>query len=248
MTMAPMTTLRTRLIGTFLAVSVIALGGLGYVALRFSGAALTDAGKVKGQFIAERLTMQYDRFVSDIVSALQSVTHLPDVKGMEWDRQSPCSKRLSRASDSSTSGHRREGDGRFLAEKTGKYATGLLQSRHGDEKTLCQRSARIAYDREEHRGLRRAVTGDNGNVAGIPAADVTDDDLISIAGSATWKRRIRVSHRPQRNPRRAPGKKLVGKLNHGTKRIGSEELASALKRAISGEDGVATYTFGGVNG
>ena len=74
--MAPMTTLRTRLIGTFLAVSVIALGGLGYVALRFSGAALTDAGKVKGQVIAERLTMQYDRFVSDIVSALLSVTHL----------------------------------------------------------------------------------------------------------------------------------------------------------------------------
>jgi methyl-accepting chemotaxis protein len=250
MTMAPMTTLRTRLIGTFLAVSVIALGGLGYVALRFSGAALTDAGKVKGQVIAERLTMQYDRFVSDIVSALLSVTHLPDVKSMEWDRQKPLlEKAFARFGFLDVWVIDAKGDGRFLAEKTGKYAD------RDYFKAVMETKKPFVSDPLVSRTTGKnivvfavPITGDNGNVAGILAADVTDDDLISIAGSATWEK-TGYAYLIGRNGILAahPDKKLVGKLNL-TERSESvpEELASALKRAISGEDGVATYTFGGV--
>jgi len=244
--MAPM----TRLIGAFLAMSVIALRGLGYVALRFSGAALTDAGRVKGQVIAERLTMQYDRFVSDIVSALQSVTHIPDVKSMEWDRQKPLlEKTLARFGFLDVWVIDAKGDGRFLAEKTGKYAD------RDYFKAVMETKKPFVSDPLVSRTTGKnivvfavPITGDNGNIAGIPAADVTDDDLISIAGSATWEK-TGYAYLIGRNGILAahPDKKLVGKLNL-TERSESvpEKLASALKRAISGEDGVVTYTFEGV--
>ena len=247
-----MNTLRGRLIGSFLTVILLALGGLGYTAFSLSRDALMELGQKEGIALAKGVAVETDLFVEGVANLLKSVASSSTLQSMNWELQRP-------ALESGLKG-------------TYSFETVFVLDLQGEARTLEGATANYG-DREYFKAVRDTgklfvsnpqvsrATGNNvvvfavpifgeGNaLVGVLAASVNSEVLMDLYKAVVWGR-TGYAFLVGRNGIVAahPNQEIVGKLNAAE--VGPsipEELAGGVRQALAGQEKVVGYHFQGVD-
>ena len=247
-----MNTLRGRLIGSFLTVILLALGGLGYTAFSLSRDALMELGQKEGIALAKGVAVETNLFVEGVANLLKSVASSSTLQSMNWELQRP-------ALESGLKG-------------TYSFETVFVLDLQGEARTLDGATANYG-DREYFKAVRDTgklfvsnpqvsrATGNNvvvfavpifgeGNaLVGVLAASVNSEVLMDLYKAVVWGR-TGYAFLVGRNGIVAahPNQEIVGKLNAAE--VGPsipEELAGGVRQALAGQEKVVGYHFQGVD-
>ncbi|HOU31755.1 MAG TPA: methyl-accepting chemotaxis protein [Synergistaceae bacterium] len=247
-----MSTLRGRLIGVFLTVVLVALGGLGYTAFTLSREALMDLGKKEGVALAKGVAVETNFYVEGVANLLKSVASTPALQSMNWELQRPALESALKGTYAfetifvlNLSGEARTLDGvtanygdreYFLAVRdTGKlFVSNPLVSRATGNNVVV---------------FAVPIFGEGNALVGVLASSVNAETLMALYKSVVWgktgyaflvgRNGIVAAH---------PNQEIVGKLN--ASEVGPsipEALAGGVRGALAGKSSVVPYEFQGTD-
>ncbi|WP_300525693.1 methyl-accepting chemotaxis protein [Aminiphilus sp.] len=242
-----MKTLRGRLIGTFLILSLSALGILGYIAVARSRQALMDAAKKEGLALADTAAVKTDSLVRQLQALLESQAQRLEIKGMNWELQKAVLTEATKgAGFLDVFIIDLQGKGRSISNKTGDYANrayfrNVLETKrpYVSEPLISQSTGQSIV------AFAVPVFGFGEDPVGVLMATMRTEDLTVLAASMTWGRTgyafiadregIVTAH---------PNKEFIGKLDVSKAGdIVPQALAEGVQKALKGESNLAEYHF-----
>ncbi|WP_281745477.1 cache domain-containing protein [Thermanaerovibrio acidaminovorans] len=232
-----MNSVRGRLIGVFLLVSLLALGSFGYVTLHRTEALLTEGAQREGMALAEGASAKTDALIGRLLALLEFQAQRPEVLGMDWTVQ-----RDALAAGSKGAGFLDvfvldpAGKGRSISGKEGDYS-----DRGYFKEVLSTRRSYVA-DPVISKSTGESVVVfavpivEGPELRGILMATMRTKDLAAFAASMRWaktgyafivdRKGLIAAH---------PNAELVGKLNlaEAGEKV-PPQLAEAVRSALGG--------------
>ncbi|WP_026368647.1 methyl-accepting chemotaxis protein [Aminiphilus circumscriptus] len=242
-----MKTLRGRLIGTFLILSLSALGILGYIAVDRSRQALMDAAKKEGLALADTAAIKIDTLVRQLQFLLESQAQRLEIRGMNWELQKATLAEATKGVgfldvfiiDPT-------GQGRSISGKTGDYANrSYFKAVMETKKTSISEPLISKSTGQSVVAFAVPVIGYGEDPVAVLMSTVRTEDLTAFVASMTWgktgyafiadKGGIVTAH---------PNKELVGNLNISEAgELVPAPLAQGVRKALEGAGGLVEYTF-----
>jgi len=246
-----MNTVRGRILASFLALGLLLLGGVSFVALRQSEQGLLELAEQEGVALTRTLTEGFDQYLTARSAFMEAAAKHGEMKSGDLERQ----KAFLSALDASKLQIQAyfiidmEGNGHYLDGKVNKLGDREYYKRARDSKaTVVGQPVLSRATGEMVVIIASPVLDGSGSVTSVLCGRITANTLVDLASAQKWGQTgysvvtdstgLLVVH---------PEKEYVGTLNAS---VPGKELpdtfTSAVKRALGGESGVVRYSFEGV--
>ena len=246
-----MNTVRGRILASFLALGLLLLGGVSFVALRQSERGLLELAEQEGQALTRTLTEGFDQYLAARSAFMEAAAKHGEMRSGDLERQKAFLSTLD-ASKLQIQAYfiiDLNGDGHYLDGRVNKLGDREYYLRARNSKsTVVGQPVLSRATGEMVVIIASPVLDGSGNVTSVLCGRITANTLVDRASTQKWGQTgysvvtdstgLMVVH---------PEKDYVGILNAS---VPGKELpdtfTSAVKRALGGESGVVRYSFEGV--
>ena len=242
-----MNTLRGRLIGTFLILSLSALGILGFIAVDRSQKILIEEARKEGHAMAEIAALRVDNLIVKLQTLLEFQAQRLEIKGMNWELQKATLTEATKdAGFLDVFIIDPTGQGRSISDKTGDYANRVyFKAAMETKKPFVSEPLISKSTGQSIVAFAVPVIGYGEDPVAVLMGSMRTEDLTAFVASMTWgktgyafiadKGGIVTAH---------PDKELIGNLNISEAgELVPTPLAQGVRKALAGEGGLMEYTF-----
>ena len=242
-------TVRGRILVSFLAMGLLVLGGVSYVALRQSERALLASAEEEGTALTLALQEGFEQYLSARAAFLESLAGHAEMKSGDWSRQ----KSFLSSLDTSKLHIQAfflidlQGDGHYLDGAVNKLGDREYFKRARDSRSTVVGQPVLSRSTGEMAVIVASpVFNEKGDLSSVLCGRIRAVTLFDLASTRKWgesghalvtdSHGLFVVH---------PDKEFVGAVNaaQAGEKV-PDALASTVKRALGGEQGIARYVDG----
>jgi methyl-accepting chemotaxis protein len=243
-------TVRGRILVSFLAMGLLVLGGVSYVAQRQSAAALLASAEDEGIALVRTLQEGFEQYLTARTAFMEAAAGHAEMKSGDWERQRAFLSSLD-AKGMQIQAYfliDLQGDGHYLDGKVNKLGDREYFQRARDtRKTVVGQPVLSRATGETVVIVASPVFNEKGELLSVLCGRITANTLITLASAQKWGKSghalvtdangLFVVH---------PDAEFVGAVNaaQAGEKV-PDALASTVKRALGGEQGIARYVEGG---